>query len=89
MKYSKFVIYYSMALICALTISGMINIVIYWSLNKIGISPLGDMFAFKLGIALTEVGMASFAVSEIGEHVLYDEEDPFRDLDEEEWEEAE
>lgn len=76
--------FYTIATICALTITGLVNLMLYWFFAAAGLSEFGSMLLFKIGLAITETALAVYCVSQISEDVLYyegeyDEELPATD----------
>lgn len=67
----KAVLFYTLSAICALTILGLINAVIFWFFGMAGLLEFGSSPLFIAGLAITETSMAVYCVSSISEDVLY------------------
>ena len=82
----KAILFYVVAVICALTITGLVNVAIYWFFAVANLTEFGDMLLFRIGLAITETSLAVYCVSQLSEDVLYDEQeedtDPFEEKDE-------
>lgn len=70
----KAILFYTLAAICALTITGFTNVAIYWFLAVAGISDFGSMLLFRIALVLAEVSISIYCVSMISEDVLYSDE---------------
>jgi len=76
----KAILFYVVAAICALTITGLTNVAIYWFFAVADLTEFGDMLLFRIGLAMMETSLAVYCVSQLSEDVLYGEdEDPFDD----------
>lgn len=67
----KAVSFYTLSAICALTILGLINAVIFWFFGMAGLLEFGSSPLFIAGLAITETSVAVYCVSSISEDVLY------------------
>lgn len=67
----KAVLFYTLSAICALTILGLINAVIFWFFGIAGLLEFGSSPLFIAGLAITETSLAVYCVSLISEDVLY------------------
>lgn len=79
--------FYVLAAICALTITGLTNLAIYWFFTVAGLSEFGNMLLFKIGLAITETALVVYCVSQLSEDILYyegeyDEEAPTESTEE-------
>ena len=77
----KAILFYVVAVICTLTITGLVNVSIYWFFAVANLTEFGDMLLFRIGLAITETSLAVYCVSQLSEDVLYDEDDtdPFEE----------
>jgi len=79
----KAILFYALAVICTLTITGLTNVAIYWFFAVANLTEFGDMLLFRIGLAITETSLAVYCVSQLSEDVLYDEQeedtDPFEE----------
>lgn len=77
----KAILFYVVAVICTLTITGLVNVAIYWFFAVANLTEFGDMLLFRIGLAITETSLAVYCVSQLSEDVLYDEDDtdPFEE----------
>jgi hypothetical protein len=79
----KAILFYVVAVICTLTITGLVNVAIYWFFAVANLTEFGDMLLFRIGLAITETSLAVYCVSQLSEDVLYDEQeedtDPFEE----------
>ena len=78
----KAITFYVTAAVCALVITGFVNMAIYWFFMLTKLTEFGDMLMVKLGMAMTEALLATYCVSQLSEDVLYnddEDEDPFSD----------
>ena len=71
----KIISFYVVALIASLTIMFGITAAIYLFLNVSGLSQLGNMPGFMIGLALVETGSCVLAVGSIADYVMYGEEE--------------
>ena len=67
----KAILFYAISAVCALTITGLTNVAIYWFLAVAGLSDLGSMPLFIAGLALVETAVSVYCVSQISEDMLY------------------
>lgn len=67
----KAVAFYALAALCALMITGLTNLAIYWFFAVAGLTEFGSMPLFIIGLAITETGIAAYCVSQVSEDVLY------------------
>lgn len=67
----KAILFYTLSAICALTILGLINAVIFWFFGIAGLLEFGSSPLFIAGLAITETSLAVYCVSSISEDVLY------------------
>ena len=63
--------FYVLAAICALTILGLINAVIFWFFGMAGLLEFGSSPLFIAGLTITETSMAVYCVSSVSEDILY------------------
>ena len=67
----KSIVFYVCAAICALTITGFVNLAIYWYFAIAWLFEFGSMLLFRIGLAITETSLCVYCVSQISEDVLY------------------
>ena len=67
----KAILFYTLSAICALTILGLINAVIFWFFGIAGLLEFGSSPLFIAGLAITETSLAVYCVSMVSEDVLY------------------
>jgi len=67
----KAILFYTLSAICALTILGLINAVIFWFFGMAELLEFGSSPMFIAGLAITETSLAVYCVSSISEDVLY------------------
>lgn len=79
----KAILFYVVAVICTLTITGLMNVAIYWFFAVANLTEFGDMLLFRIGLAITETSLTVYCVSQLSEDMLYDEQeddtDPFEE----------
>ena len=67
----KAILFYTLSAICALTILGLINAVLFWFFGIAGIQEFGSSLLFMAGLVITETSVVVYCVSSISEDVLY------------------
>ena len=67
----KAILFYTISLVAAMLLTGLTNAALYWFLRTAGLSDLGNMLLFRLGLALVETGTCVYAVSQLSEDILY------------------
>ena len=73
---TKAIIFYLIATVVALVTCGAFDVLFYWVLNAVGLSELGNLTAFQIGLGITQTSICIYIVSELSEEIVYgDEED--------------
>lgn len=72
MKFSvRAVVFYTLAALCALMITGLADLAIYWFFTVAELTEFGSMPLFIIGLAITETSIAAICISMVSEDVLY------------------
>lgn len=64
-------LYYLAALVISLALCFGTTLAIYWFLNTAGLQEFGDLWWFKVGLAIVETGTCTYLVSELSETILF------------------
>jgi len=68
----KAIAFYSIATICALTITGFTNIALYWFYGVAGLAEFGSLPFTRICTAIIETCLCVYCVGQLSEAVLYD-----------------
>jgi len=79
----KAMLFYALAAICTLTITGIMNVAIYWLFAAANLTEFCDMLLSRIGLVIMETSLAVYCVSQLSEDVLYDEQEEDTNLFEE------
>lgn len=69
----KAIVFYVVALLVCLAFTGIVNVSLYLLMARIGLSEFGNLWAFRIGLALVEVGVCVLTVQEAADDILFAE----------------